>query len=70
MYMDRLLRPDEIEAFGGTLMPHQKATLEDGSTVLDRAVIEHNMLATSRLYKNISFEQVRVRAIGTVDALG
>ena len=27
--------------------------------VLDRAVIEHNMLATSKLYNNISFEQAR-----------
>lgn len=26
--------------------------------VLDRAVIEHNMLATSRLYNNISFEEL------------
>lgn len=34
------------------------ATLEDGSTVLDRAVIEHNMLAASKLYNNISFEQL------------
>ena len=57
MYTDRLLRPDEIEAFAATLMPHQKAILEDGSSVLDRAVTEHNMLATSRLYNNISFEQ-------------
>ena len=37
---------------------HQKATVEDGGTVLDRAVIEHNMLAASKLYKNISFEQL------------
>jgi len=58
MYMDRLLRADEIDAFAATLAPHQKATLEDGSTVLDRAVLEHNMLATSRLYNNISFEQL------------
>jgi len=58
MYMDRLLRPDEIEAFAATLAPHQLARIEDGTTVLDRAVIEHNMLATSRLYNNISFEQL------------
>jgi len=58
MYMERLLRPDEVEAFAASLQTHQKATLEDGSTVLDRAVIEHNMLATSKLYANISFEQL------------
>jgi len=58
MFMDRLLRKEEIEAFASTLAPHQKANLGDGSTVLDRAVIEHNMLATSKLYNNISFEQL------------
>tara|TARA_B100000795_G_scaffold127160_1_gene94806 strand:- start:385 stop:504 length:120 start_codon:yes stop_codon:yes gene_type:complete len=26
--------------------------------VLERAVIEHNMLAASKLYNNISFEQL------------
>ena len=49
----------DINGFvASSLATHQKATLEDGSTVLDRAVIEHNMLATSKLYTNISFEQL------------
>jgi len=39
-------------------MAHQKATLGDGSTVLDRAVSEHNLLAVSKLYVNISFDQL------------
>ena len=58
MFMDRLLRPEEVEAFASTLAVHQKAQLEDGSTVLDRAVTEHNMLAVSKLYRNISFDQL------------
>ena len=53
MFMDRLLRPAEVATFASSLAKHQTATLADGSTVLDRAVIEHNMLATSRLYANI-----------------
>jgi COP9 signalosome complex subunit 4 len=68
MYMDRLLRPAEVEAFASSLAAHQKATLEDGSTVLDRAVIEHNMLATSKLYANISFDQVTLHAPCTRDS--
>ena len=59
MFMDRLLRKEEVEAFSSTLAAHQMARLEDGSTVLDRAVTEHNMLAVSKLYRNISFEQAR-----------
>jgi COP9 signalosome complex subunit 4 len=32
------------------------ASLADGSTVLDRAIQEHNILAISRVYLNISFQ--------------
>jgi len=58
MYMERLLRRGEVEAFASSLAAHQTATLEDGSTVLDRAVTEHNMLATSKLYANITFDEL------------
>jgi COP9 signalosome complex subunit 4 len=54
MYLDRLLSPAEVEAFASTLAPHQLAKTADGSTVLSKAVIEHNLLAASRLYENIS----------------
>ena len=55
--MDRLLTTAEVAAFADTLAPHQKALLEDGSTVLDRAVLEHNLPA-SRLYNNPLLEQL------------
>merc|ERR1719198_5571 len=59
MFMERLLRPEEVSSFAAGLAAHQKATLEDGvETVLDRAVLEHNMLATSKLYANITFDQL------------
>ena len=58
MLTGRLLRREEVQAFASTLAAHQMATLEDGSTVLDRAVVEHNMLALSRLYRNISWDQL------------
>ena len=34
------------------------ATLADGSTVLDRAVMDHNLQSASKLYKNISFVEL------------
>ncbi|KFM64726.1 COP9 signalosome complex subunit 4, partial [Stegodyphus mimosarum] len=40
------------------LQLHQKATTPDGSTILDRAVIEHNLLSASKLYNNITFEEL------------
>jgi COP9 signalosome complex subunit 4 len=39
-------------------MPHHLALLPDGSTVLDRAVMEHNLLVASKLYLNISFSEL------------
>lgn len=53
IFLDRLLNQDEIKAFSQKLRPHQMAKTADGSTVLDKAVLEHNLLAVSRLYANV-----------------
>ncbi|GLJ14883.1 hypothetical protein SUGI_0242150 [Cryptomeria japonica] len=58
VYLERILRKPEIDAFAEELKPHQKALLPDNSTVLDRAMIEHNLLSASKLYTNISFEEL------------
>ncbi|CAI7787558.1 unnamed protein product [Closterium sp. NIES-54] len=58
VYLERILRSPEVESFAKELKPHQKAVLPGGSTVLDRAVIEHNLLSASKLYTNISFEEL------------
>ena len=75
MYLDRIIRPVEMEEFAALLAPHHKvsshlreqdlyekiflqATTADGSSILDRAVIEHNILSASKLYNNISFEEL------------
>lgn len=61
MFFDRLLAPAEVEKFAQGLSPHQLATTSDGSTVLAKAVVEHNLLGASRLYTSIGFE-----ALGTL----
>ncbi|MCJ1296756.1 hypothetical protein MMC34_008323 [Xylographa carneopallida] len=53
MFLDRLISPQEVTSFAKKLAPHQLAKTADGSTVLAKAVIEHNLLGTSRLYNNI-----------------
>lgn len=58
MYLDRIIRRSELKEFEALLQPHQKATTVDGSTILDRAVIEHNLLSASKLYNNITFEEL------------
>jgi COP9 signalosome complex subunit 4 len=56
MFLDRLLAPAEVDKFAQGLAPHQLATTSDGSTVLAKAVVEHNLLGASRLYSNIGFD--------------
>ena len=58
MFLDRLLAPADIEAFAAKLLPHQLAMTADGSTVLSKAVIEHNLIAASKLYENISTQSL------------
>jgi len=58
MYLDRIIRRSELKEFEALLQPHQKAVTVDGSTILDRAVIEHNLLSASKLYNNITFEEL------------
>ncbi|KAL1879584.1 hypothetical protein Plec18167_004045 [Paecilomyces lecythidis] len=58
MFLDRLLTPEEVAAFSEKLQPHQLAQTADGSTVLDKAVIEHNLVAASKLYENITTESL------------
>jgi len=58
MYLERVLRKSEVARLQASLRPHQMAVTADGSTVLDRAVIEHNLLSASRLYNNITFEEL------------
>jgi len=56
--MERVLRKAEVDKFAKVLRPHQMAILNDGSTVLDRAVMEHNLLSASKLYNNITFAEL------------
>lgn len=70
VFLDHIIRSDEIKAFEKMLSPHQVARLGASSassssvstasvrdaplTVLDRAMIEHNVLSASRVYDNIT----------------
>lgn len=58
VFMERVLRRDEVAAFAETLAPHQTALLPDGATVLERAVMEHNLEAASKLYRNVYVEEL------------
>ena len=58
VYLERILRAEEVNAFGASLKPHQLCVGDDGLTVLSRAVSEHNLLSASKLYNNISIAEL------------
>ena len=53
MYLDRMIKRKEMEEFENLLQVHQKALTADGSTILDRAITEHNLLSLSKLYRYV-----------------
>lgn len=58
MYLDRIIGRSELQEFEAMLQDHQKASTIDGSSILDRAVFEHNLLSASKLYNNITFDEL------------
>jgi len=69
MFKERIVRAGEVEAFAQILKPHHKAEGKGGRTVLQNAIIEHNMLAASKIYNNIKFDQLGVLlSIGAKEA--
>lgn len=52
----RILKKEQVSNFQDSLSSHQLAKLSNGSTVLDKAIMEHNLLSVSKLFSNISFQ--------------
>ncbi|KAG9511186.1 COP9 signalosome complex subunit 4, partial [Fragariocoptes setiger] len=57
MHFNRFIKRSELQEFSQSLSEHQR-TLADGSSILDRAVIEHNLLSASKIYTTISFDDL------------
>ena len=53
-----IVKPEHVKNFKGTLEAHQNVTGVDGYTVLERALIEHNIVVISRIYMNITFKEL------------
>lgn len=58
MFKSQILGKDELVKFESSLQPHQKAVMGDGLTIMERGVIEANMLAISRIYKSIYLNEL------------
>ena len=46
-------RDNDLVQFEESLADHQKALMSDGLTIMERALIEHNMVAIGQLYSTI-----------------
>lgn len=58
MFKEQIVRKDEVFGFESCLSDHQKATTPDGFTFLEKAIIEHNMLAIGKIYDNIQLPEL------------
>jgi len=58
MYKHQVLRKEELTKFESSLATHQQAMMGDGLTIMERSVIEHNMIAVSKLYRSIYFTEL------------
>jgi len=66
MYLNRIVQKQELEQFESSLADHQKAIMADGLTIVERGVLEHNMVAVSHLYTSIYFSQLG-ELLGVID---
>ena len=61
MYNDCFVSPKDAQDLEAMLEDHQRAIMSDGSTIFQRAVREHNINASQRVYSSISFASLSRR---------
>lgn len=58
LFMQRIIKKPDVEKFSEKLQEHHKALLSSGRTVLETAMIGHNIVAVSNLYCNSTFQEL------------
>ena len=58
MFLGRVIKGPDVRSFEESLQVHQKTVSAEGYSVLGKALIEHNIEVISKIYKNISFEEL------------
>ena len=53
MQYGQIIAKDELTQFEASLADHQKAVMGDGLTIMERGVVEHNMIAVAQLYDSM-----------------
>ena len=57
-FQQNIVTAEEMEKFNSVLSEHHRAVTADGSTLVERAVIEHNLLSASALYRSVTFDNL------------
>uniref|UniRef100_A0A0N5A823 COP9 signalosome complex subunit 4 n=1 Tax=Syphacia muris TaxID=451379 RepID=A0A0N5A823_9BILA len=57
MHLERIIKQEEVAEFEKTLPEHER-TFVDGGSILEKAVVEHNIIAIGNIFVNISFDQL------------
>ena len=58
MFMGEVVKREHVVEFQEKLEPHQNIRYTDGYSVLDKALIEHNIGVLSAIYMNITFAEL------------
>ena len=58
MYVGEVIRPEHVQQFKEKLADFQNVVMGDGYSVLDKALIEHNIVVISKIYMNIRFSEL------------
>lgn len=58
MFLGKIIKRPDVQKFDDSLKPHQKVVSSEGFSVLGKAIIEHNIEVISKIYSNISFQEL------------
>ena len=58
MFNGEIVKPEHVNEFRSSLDTHQNVKGVDGYTVLEKALIEHNIVVISGIYMNITFNEL------------
>ena len=57
-FMGKIIKRPDVKEFDESLAAHQKVVSAEGFSVLGKALIEHNIEVISKIYSNISFDEL------------
>lgn len=58
MFVGQVIKKPDVKKFEESLALHQNVRGKEGYTVLEKALLEHNIEVISKLYANISFTEL------------